>query len=118
MGGKHVGCKPLPASFAGDLTSGESIVAMENLRHLYPEEGLILFLDHTPATGLVVAKLCHAGCPSQPSCLSGWEGRLCRSSSSESFPQKTLSLYKICLKGLSGLKCYKRGNAEQMQLLL
>lgn len=75
MGGKHVGCKPLPASFAGDLTSGESIVAMENLRHLYPEEGLILFLDHTPATGLVVAKLCHAGCPHNPAAsLVGREG--------------------------------------------
>lgn len=49
MRGKHMGCKPLPASFTGDLTSRESMAVMESLRHLYLEAGLTFFLDHTLA---------------------------------------------------------------------
>lgn len=49
MGGKHMGCKPLPASCTAGLTSRDSMAVMENLRSLCLEAGLTYFLDHTPA---------------------------------------------------------------------
>lgn len=49
MGGKHVGCKPLPASCTGGLTFRDSMAVMENLENLYLEAGLTYFLDHTLA---------------------------------------------------------------------